>query len=43
MGFEHSIANMYFIPTAMMFGAPGVTWGNMILNILFVSIGISNE
>jgi formate/nitrite transporter len=33
MGFEHSIANMFFIPTAMMYGAP-VTWGEFIINNL---------
>jgi formate transporter len=33
MGFEHSVANMFFIPTAIMYGAP-VTWGDFIINNL---------
>lgn len=33
IGFEHSIANMFFIPTAIFYGSP-VTWGEFIVNNL---------
>lgn len=33
MGFEHCIANMFFIPSAMLLGAP-ITWGDFIVNNL---------
>lgn len=33
IGFEHSIANMFFIPTAMFYGSP-VTWSEFIINNL---------
>ncbi len=39
MGFEHSVANMFFIPVGMMYGA-SVTWGQFLLgNLLPVTIG----
>ncbi len=39
IGFEHSVANMYFIPTGMFYGA-SVTWGQfLLLNLLPVTIG----
>ena len=38
-GFEHSVANMYFIPTGIMLGA-NVTWGQFIQwNLIPVTIG----
>ncbi|KUO70324.1 MAG: FdhC protein [Clostridia bacterium BRH_c25] len=38
-GYEHSVANMYFIPLGMFLGAP-VTWGQIWLNnLLPVTIG----
>jgi len=38
-GFEHSVANMYFIPLGMFLGAP-VTWGQIWMNNLIpVTIG----
>jgi formate transporter len=33
MGFEHSVANMFFIPTAIFYGAE-VTWGSFLYNNL---------
>lgn len=33
MGFEHCVANMFFIPSAMLLGAP-ITWGDFIVNNL---------
>ncbi len=45
-GFEHSVANMYFIPTGLLLAgelgldAPGLTWGNFFLgNLLPVTLG----
>jgi formate transporter len=38
-GYEHCVANMYFIPLGMFLGAP-VTWGQICLNnLLPVTIG----
>ena len=39
LGYEHSIANMYFIPTAIYTGAP-ITWADFILqNLIPATIG----
>lgn len=45
-GFEHSVANMYFIPAGLFIGGalgvetPGLTWGNFVLgNLLPVTLG----
>ena len=39
IGFEHSVANMFFIPAGMWYGA-SVTWGQFLLgNLLPVTIG----
>lgn len=39
MGFEHSVANMFFIPTAIFYGAD-VTWSSFILdNLIPVTLG----
>ena len=34
IGFEHSVANMFFIPLGLFLGAKGVTWSTMIINNL---------
>eukprot|EP00184_Porphyridium_aerugineum_P008359 CAMPEP_0184691332 /NCGR_PEP_ID=MMETSP0313-20130426/221_1 /TAXON_ID=2792 /ORGANISM="Porphyridium aerugineum, Strain SAG 1380-2" /LENGTH=334 /DNA_ID=CAMNT_0027149025 /DNA_START=110 /DNA_END=1114 /DNA_ORIENTATION=- len=40
IGFEHSIANMFYIPLAILFGTTDVTWGQFINNNLIpVTIG----
>ena len=40
LGFEHSVANMCFIPLGMFLGAKGVTWTTIIVNNLIpVTIG----
>lgn len=39
LGFEHSIANMYFIPVAMMHGAEGVTLSGLFENLIPVTLG----
>lgn len=37
-GFEHSIANMFFFPLAMLFGAP-LVWADLLTNLLPVIAG----
>ena len=37
-GFEHSVANMYFIPMGMALGAK-ITISQLIKNLVFVTIG----
>ena len=39
LGFEHSVANMFFIPVAMLYGAEGVTLGGLAANLVPVTIG----
>ena len=40
IGFEHSVANMFFIPLGMFLGAEGVNWGSIIIgNLIPVTIG----
>ena len=39
MGFEHSIANMFFIPLAMLYGADISMYDFLIGNLLPVTIG----
>ena len=40
IGFEHSVANMFFIPLGMFLGAEGVNWATIIINNLVpVTIG----
>ena len=40
IGFEHSVANMFFIPLGMFLGAEGVNWGTILINNLIpVTIG----
>lgn len=39
MGFEHSVANMFFIPTAMMYGAPVSMSDLFINNLLPATLG----
>ena len=37
-GFEHSVANMYFLPMGMALGA-SITFGQLISNLVFVTLG----
>jgi formate/nitrite transporter len=39
LGFEHSVANMYFIPIAMLAGAEGVTAAGLLANLVPVTLG----
>ena len=39
LGFEHSVANMYLIPIAMLVGADGVTLAGFVANLVPVTLG----
>jgi formate transporter len=39
MGFDHVVANMFFLPAAMFTGTPGITWGDVTLNWLLAGAG----
>jgi formate transporter len=39
MGFDHVIANMFFIPAAIWAGVPDIGWGDALLNWLFAGVG----
>jgi formate/nitrite transporter len=39
MGFDHVVANMFFLPAAIFAGVPDLTWGDVLLNWLFAGVG----
>jgi formate/nitrite transporter len=39
MGFDHVVANMFFLPAAIFAGVPGVGWGDTVLNWLLAGAG----
>ncbi len=39
MGFEHLVANMFFLPAAHWAGVPGIGWGDIARNLLFAGLG----
>jgi formate/nitrite transporter len=39
MGFDHVVANMFFLPAAMFAHVPGLTWAHVFNNILFAFLG----
>ena len=39
MGFDHVVANMFFLPLAMMMHVPGVTIGHVVTNLVFALLG----
>jgi formate/nitrite transporter len=39
MGFDHVVANMFFLPAAIFAHVPGVTWGHAINNMVFALLG----
>ncbi len=39
MGFDHVVANMFFLPAAMFTGVPAITWGDVTLNWLLAGTG----
>jgi formate/nitrite transporter len=39
MGFDHVVANMFFLPAAIFAGVDGITWGDALHNWLFAFLG----
>jgi len=39
MGFDHVVANMFFLPAAIFAGAGDITWGDTLHNWLFAGLG----
>jgi len=39
MGFDHVVANMFFLPAAIFAGVDGIGWGDTLLNWLFAGVG----
>jgi formate/nitrite transporter FocA (FNT family) len=39
MGFDHVVANMFFLPAAIFAGVPDVGWGDAVLNWLLAGAG----
>jgi len=39
MGFDHVVANMFFIPAGIFAGVPGISWGDALLNWLLAGAG----
>jgi formate/nitrite transporter len=39
MGFDHVVANMFFLPAAMFAHVPGITWGHVVNNLVLAFIG----
>jgi hypothetical protein len=39
MGFDHVVANMFFLPAAIFTGAGDVTWGDAVHNWVFAGLG----
>ena len=39
MGFDHVVANMFFLPAAIFAGVPEIGWGDVLMNWLFAFLG----
>jgi formate/nitrite transporter len=39
LGFDHVVANMFFLPAALFAGVPDITWGDILHNWLFAFLG----
>src|SRR5690242_14838644 len=39
MGFDHVVANMFFLPAAIFAHVPGITWSDTLNNWLFAGLG----
>jgi formate/nitrite transporter len=39
MGFDHVVANMFFLPAAVFAGVPGIGWGDVLRNWLLAGVG----
>jgi formate transporter len=39
MGFDHVVANMFFLPAAVFADVPGLGWGDVVRNLIFAFLG----
>ena len=39
LGFDHVVANMFFLPAALWAGTPGIGWGDVVGNWVFAALG----
>jgi formate/nitrite transporter len=39
LGFDHVVANMFFLPAAHFAGVPGIGWGRIVHNLVFAGLG----
>jgi formate/nitrite transporter FocA (FNT family) len=39
LGFDHVVANMFFLPAAIFAHVDGITWGNTLKNWVFAFLG----
>jgi formate/nitrite transporter FocA (FNT family) len=39
IGFDHVVANMFFLPAAIFAEVPGITWGDALYNWAFAFLG----
>ena len=39
MGFDHVVANMFFLPAAIFAHVPGIAWGDTLKNWVFAFLG----
>jgi formate/nitrite transporter len=39
MGFDHVVANMFFLPAAIFADVPGINWGDALHNWVFAGLG----
>jgi formate/nitrite transporter FocA (FNT family) len=39
MGFDHVVANMFFLPAAIFAHVPGISWGDALRNWAFAFLG----
>ena len=39
LGFDHVVANMFFLPAAHFAGVPGLGWGHIVRNLVFAGLG----
>ena len=39
LGFDHIVANMFFLPAAHFAGVPDIGWGDILRNLLFAGLG----
>ena len=39
LGFDHVVANMFFLPTAIFADVPGIGWGDVVKNLIFAFLG----